>query len=227
MFAELKSDIESTAFETETCVELLVPRPHSFMFTDADFSITAKSASSTVSERKASMDELLSSDVSLLMSSGNAPAGKVVVPEACSSSLPSIDLLPAESHNCLKITQQVKDSCIPVLENGCHCDPLDKNISCTDSQTKDTEGNQSDSEECDENFEDVHDGVMVQAHGLGNRKYQLEIEIGTDSLKLVASEDNKDLYQTLKDSSRLISTRYLPQIGRWLEVCLIFFRKSL
>nr|KAG5706165.1 hypothetical protein BaRGS_025787 [Batillaria attramentaria] len=78
----------------------------------------------------------------------------------------------------------------------------------------------------DGSFEDVLDedgGAdderrMVQAHGLGSRKYQLQIEIETGGVSLKETDDNRDLYRSLKDASCLVSMRYLPQVVKWLEV---------
>ena len=87
---------------------------------------------------------------------------------------------------------------------------------------KDEESEMEDEEDEDDfeavDSDEAEERGMVQTHGLGSRKYNLQIEIDRDEVRLMETEDNRDLFRTLKDCSCLISMRHLPQVIKWLEV---------
>ena len=91
------------------------------------------------------------------------------------------------------------------------------------SQSNNDRESQIEEEEEEEDFEAVdsdeaEERGMVQMHGLVSRNYNLQIEIDPDEVRLMETEDNRDLFRTLKDCSRLVSMRHLPQVIKWLEV---------
>ncbi|XP_048243016.1 UV-stimulated scaffold protein A-like [Haliotis rufescens] len=74
-------------------------------------------------------------------------------------------------------------------------------------------------EDDEDDFEDVPDAEgFVQAHGLGSRQYNISIDMQAVEAFVQETDDNKDIFNTLKDAICLIAIKYIPLVGRWLEI---------
>ena len=115
----------------------------------------------------------------------------------------------------------------PVLETTKKCEKnenaettkmCDKTESAEDGLKSHSEEEEEESEESDSDFEDVDDhSRLAQAYGLGSRNYQISVTVGNED-RLQETEDNKDIIHTLKDQYRLVKTKYLGQVKKWLQV---------
>ncbi|KAK7496307.1 hypothetical protein BaRGS_00012472, partial [Batillaria attramentaria] len=251
----IKSDMENTAMEAENCIDLLLPRPESFLFSESDFSTPSMEQSAQISTKIPASDagssqrELL--DCSASKENCDSKERLAESAETCAS-LPEQGGDKSESFSegqnerqCTACSHQqnlssdtvCKCSTVSALDAGPSGESGRSNPRKIPVTLGETEANsvtpqdkemmdvQEDSDS-DGSFEDVLDedgGAdderrMVQAHGLGSRKYQLQIEIETGGVSLKETDDNRDLYRSLKDASCLVSMRYLPQVVKWLEV---------
>lgn len=95
------------------------------------------------------------------------------------------------------------------------CDNVKVTEGTTDNQQENSE--EDDSDESDSDYEPVwdHSGLR-QAYGLGSRNYQISVTVGGKD-RLRETEDNKDIIQSLKDQYRLVKTKYLGEIKKWLK----------
>lgn len=78
---------------------------------------------------------------------------------------------------------------------------------------KEISGSSSSEDEGDLSEEDV-----VRSYGLGTQQYRISIEINTEDISIEETGDNTDLINSLKDSNRHVSKKFLPRVQRWLEV---------
>lgn len=83
------------------------------------------------------------------------------------------------------------------------------------------ENNIESESESDSEFEDVHSGqnhAFTQEYGQFDRKFALTIKVCQPATSLQETEDNEDLIQGVRDQYRLIKTKYLPAVKKWLQV---------
>ena len=59
-------------------------------------------------------------------------------------------------------------------------------------------------------------GDFVRRHGLGSLSYTIEVCV--NDVQLTETEDNVDLLDTLQDTMRLVTGKFLPSTRHWLEV---------
>ncbi|XP_076436358.1 UV-stimulated scaffold protein A-like [Babylonia areolata] len=233
-FSELKKEITDTATEAENCIELLLPKPD-LLFTELDFGIgdrvgssgatnhvhSEPQASASLSHHRphasASTSDLPGCDRDMSKSTfRDGPSNSIDTPstssETSSASKTNSD---KPLHGASQLNQDFEKRDPSQNTAPVHPGPND------DSQSDESDNDDDDSD--DEDFEAV-DGEeaeelgMVRTHGLGSRGYNLQLEIGASEVHLTETEDNRDLFGSLKDSSCLVSMRYLPQVVRWLEV---------
>ena len=77
---------------------------------------------------------------------------------------------------------------------------------------------ESDKDE-DESADDEDDGAEERLHGLPGPDRSIVIDLGQqDNLTIQETTDNTDVMQTLKESSKVINSNFLPKVTRWLEV---------
>ena len=62
----------------------------------------------------------------------------------------------------------------------------------------------------------VGDGDFVRGHGLGSFNYSIQVCV--NNVELTETEDNVDLLDTLQDTMRLVTGKFLPVTRHWLEV---------
>ncbi|KAI8483040.1 hypothetical protein Bbelb_391960 [Branchiostoma belcheri] len=86
-----------------------------------------------------------------------------------------------------------------------------------DSNTPPGDGQEGDSDEESDDDVEVEEDV-VRHHGLGSHKYNISIEFNPDDSGIREDTDNADIMDTLRDMNKLIVGRFLPAVGRWLEV---------
>jgi len=81
------------------------------------------------------------------------------------------------------------------------------------------EEDNSDAENDDfaENGEDVGDS-FTQDHGLFSHKFSLTITVGGKQSGVQETEDNEAIIQGVQDQYRLIKSRFLPKVKKWLQV---------
>lgn len=87
------------------------------------------------------------------------------------------------------------------------------------ARTSEKESSENDTDdEDDDDFENVefHAG-FTQNYGLGSRNYEISVTVGGED-RLRETEDNKYIIQSLRDQYRLVKTKYLATIKRWLQV---------
>ena len=79
-------------------------------------------------------------------------------------------------------------------------------------------GEGSDNDDDDDDFEEIGAHAdLRQAYGLVSQDYQISVTIGGDD-RLKETEDNKYIIQSLKDQYRLVKTKYLGVIKKWIQV---------
>lgn len=54
-------------------------------------------------------------------------------------------------------------------------------------------------------------------HGLGSNNYELTIQIGSNNLR-TETEENKILYDSLRDNLKVLAYRYIPMMKEWTDV---------
>ena len=59
---------------------------------------------------------------------------------------------------------------------------------------------------------------MVRDHGLMSQLYRLQVELNPQDLELRETEDNSDILLALRDLARQVTSKFMPQVHRWLEV---------
>lgn len=251
--SEQKKDIEDAAMEAENCLEFLVPKPDSLLFCKSDFNVPDKgSANQEMPPDLAAPSVSLqhngqhhqeceqNTGERSKRSFSNIDENQISFPAARSTDGVSVEERDSETtdDNATGAYQSNKEkssfNLLPeALGNAQHCQSraqFEFDISGTRyfqvSENKNIENDDNESVDF-ENIEEENENRIVQAHGLGSRKYNLEIEIGTDKVSLVETEDNQDLFQSLKDAACLITMRYLPQIVKWLEVNCVLYKISL
>lgn len=71
-----------------------------------------------------------------------------------------------------------------------------------------------------DDFEEINDAenVFAQEHGLFDRKFAMTVKVGQAGPSLQETEDNRDLIQGVRDQYRLIKTKYLSAVKRWIQV---------
>ena len=229
--SELQKEITDTATEAENCIDLLLPKPD-FLFTESDFAEGCDVQDNTHHTPPSRRAFELSSQ-----HSSHCSAAGPETKDSCSNGSRSAeqgDASPVAEKGCetntnAKTTLSKPNDLLATKENdgdstgeslldstqGPAQDPSQSN--------KDRESQMEEEEEEEDDFEAVdsdeaEERGMVQTHGLGSRNYNLQIEIDPDEVRLMETEDNRDLFRTLKDCSRLVSMRHLPQVIKWLEV---------
>ena len=121
-------------------------------------------------------------------------------------------VIPLSSHPVLETTKKCEKN-----ENAETTKMCDKTENAEDGLKSHSE-EEEESEESDSDFEDVDDhSRLAQAYGLGSRNYQISVTVGNED-RLQETEDNKDIIHTLKDQYRLVKTKYLGQVKKWLQV---------
>ena len=82
----------------------------------------------------------------------------------------------------------------------------------------DPDGNDKDEDNgaMEDDEEEIEDR---QLHGLPAADHSIVIDLGQpDTVAIQETSDNADVVRTLKESSKLISTNFLPRVTQWLEV---------
>ncbi|XP_013383000.1 UV-stimulated scaffold protein A [Lingula anatina] len=105
-----------------------------------------------------------------------------------------------------------------------HCDDAENGISermesmnnDDISQREEEEEEEDEEEEEGEEMEDVPESDLMRQHGLGSMKYNITIDIEPGVIK--ENEDNTDILNAVRDSSKLIANRYLPLVITWLKI---------
>ncbi|EDO43019.1 predicted protein, partial [Nematostella vectensis] len=67
-------------------------------------------------------------------------------------------------------------------------------------------------------FDDYDNNDVIHHHGLGSHSYQIEIEFSDMVPKVIESEDNRVILDTLKEMNRQICHKHLPMVDKWLKV---------
>lgn len=70
----------------------------------------------------------------------------------------------------------------------------------------------SSEDEADSDCED-----FVRSHGLGSRKYTLDLELSADSLRVRENEDNMAVIHAARDALKLIRNKFLPAVCGWVQ----------
>ncbi|KAK3587499.1 hypothetical protein CHS0354_003642 [Potamilus streckersoni] len=103
-------------------------------------------------------------------------------------------------------------------------DRMDKSVHSgngdEDDNELDSSGDDSKYVEVGRNFlrtEYEERGSLVKEHGLGSSKYQISIQVEPAGVSVKKNADNQFIIQTLQDQYRLISTKFLPNIKRWIQ----------
>ncbi|XP_070183848.1 UV-stimulated scaffold protein A-like isoform X2 [Littorina saxatilis] len=231
--AELQKEITDTATEAESCIGLLLPKPDS-LFADSDFASGAdttdnsvntgsksQTSSPTSSQQKTCSSTTVSDSQNSCENGSNTTEQRSVTNSSDESSknitptnpLDSVDLSLKDG----KRNGSAEADSIKVEQDSV---PV---ISQTNSDSISDQDEDDDNDSDEDNFEAVdldeaEERGLVRTHGLGNRNYNLQIEIETEGVRMNETEDNKDLFHSLKDSSCLITMRHLPQVVKWLEV---------
>ena len=84
----------------------------------------------------------------------------------------------------------------------------------------DEEGSGSDDSEVE--WEEVEEGEesLLQQHGFTSHGMTIPIEIDlSNRVRLEEDEDNSSILATLRENQQLLRDKFLPALGRWLEVC--------
>ncbi|XP_040822026.1 UV-stimulated scaffold protein A isoform X1 [Ochotona curzoniae] len=58
---------------------------------------------------------------------------------------------------------------------------------------------------------------FVRSHGLGSHKYTLDLELSSDGLRVLESEDNTAVMDAARDALKLIHSQFLPAVGSWVQ----------
>ena len=222
--SELQKEITDAATEAENCIDLLLPTSD-LLFTQSDF----VEQDDQKGGRNKGIAASSASESSELHIASSSAAGDCVrncsertdVTKQCDSEQSRESEIVLDKRSDLGSSGVTTDS----AEAGSSRD-MEKTEAAhnPESDCKPDDEKDSDNDSDDDEFEDIdadeaEELGMVQTHGLGSRKYNLEIEIGTTEVHLTETDDNRDLYHSLKDSNSLVSLRYLPQVVKWLEVC--------
>lgn len=70
----------------------------------------------------------------------------------------------------------------------------------------------SSEDEADSDRED-----FLRSHGLGSRKYTLDLELSADSLRVRENEDNVAVIHAARDALKLIRNKFLPAVCSWVQ----------
>lgn len=70
----------------------------------------------------------------------------------------------------------------------------------------------SSEDEADSDRED-----FLRSHGLGSRKYTLDLELSADSLRVQENEDNVAVIHAARDALKLIRNKFLPAVCSWVQ----------
>ncbi|KAL8616586.1 hypothetical protein ACOMHN_036618 [Nucella lapillus] len=231
--SELQKEITDTATEAENCIELLLPKPDQ-LFSASDFEQSGNPASWGSTNHTHTSHE---------PSSSSSQRRTDVSESVCDSAVRNKDQSASKENAAHKLSANT-DAPTPNSATNPPSSDCDRPVCETDEQDLVPEKTESspnaatvhpspngdsqsdendDDDDDDDDLEDIDEDEaeeigMVQTHGLGSRKYNLEIEIGTDAVQLRETEDTRDLAHSLRDSSCLISLRFLPSVLRWLEV---------
>ncbi|XP_058157683.1 UV-stimulated scaffold protein A isoform X1 [Dasypus novemcinctus] len=60
--------------------------------------------------------------------------------------------------------------------------------------------------------------AFVRSHGLGSRKYALDLELSADDLKVREDEDNGPVVHAAQDALRLVHNKFLPAVCSWVQL---------
>ncbi|XP_028902266.1 UV-stimulated scaffold protein A isoform X2 [Ornithorhynchus anatinus] len=79
-------------------------------------------------------------------------------------------------------------------------------------------GEDGDDDDDDDDEEEEEDGeVFIRSHGLGSRKYTLNLEISTD-MKVHENEDNSAIVNNVMDVLKLIRNKFQPSVQSWIQL---------
>ncbi|KAL4232287.1 hypothetical protein ACF0H5_009858 [Mactra antiquata] len=105
-----------------------------------------------------------------------------------------------------------------VNQNDSHMDTVNGN----NEETNDEEGSDEMSDVEDEDGHDDMEGVdesgMNKEHGYLDPTFSLTISVGPVSNNLEETEDNTDLIQGVREQYRLIKTKFMPMVKKWIQV---------
>jgi hypothetical protein len=237
-FADTQKEITDTATEAENCIDLLLPKPDS-LFNESDFSsdnahspsLSQSIVSSGESQRKTdhqsnTVDSSIGHSV-FTENSSEADLKKRISTDSNSDASNLLDVLGKHttevsgkrsvSSDDKKVSAESVNASIKIGDSSGDANTNNsKNSTAAKSKSNDNSDDDDEFEDMDD--DELEERSMVQAHGLGSRKYNLQIEIDPDKVKLKETDDNKDLYRSLKDAGALVTVRHLPQVVKWLEV---------
>ena len=75
----------------------------------------------------------------------------------------------------------------------------------------------SDDESEEEEWEEVEGGDVLQAHGIAGHNYSLTIEL-PKTVKVIENEENSSIISTLMERHRLVASKFLPAVNKWIQV---------
>lgn len=231
---ESELDIQLCITEVVNGLQLLMPRPDDFFISLNDDVATSSeftSAASTMTSASSVMSSDSSKDdaTNRVSSSQNSTeiTDKSEIDRIKCTGKHKENFEHAASHYASP-SSAVKDSVD--IDSGNHTDSaiipdIHKDISKEDIKpiTSDAEGSfAADAfyDKDDDEFEEVNDAenIFTQEHGLFDRKFAMTVKVGQTELSLQETDDNRDLIQGVRDQYRLIKTKYLSAVKRWIQV---------
>ncbi|KAG0032588.1 hypothetical protein BGZ82_006477 [Podila clonocystis] len=111
------------------------------------------------------------------------------------------------------------DILVPKLDDQDTLNAIFSAEASTNPHDQDMEGDED--EDMDATNEDLHrhDPMGVYDNALGSSRYRLEINVSKDnSVEVAESEDNAEVFATLREGYRLIVKKHWPLVMGWLDV---------
>ena len=248
VFSETTPEIESTVTEIEECLQLLLPRPESFFVSDSESVGFNNKPSTSVDRGTHGMQTSVLFTQQENLETNSTPvsgyANKKMITNNVSDSensnlghnLSAVDSTSNQNSSAegeitengsslmCDITNEFTQSdsdCQLIQTDGARQNSdsvrLETNSfeRCSGSATE-TKGDNSKEQEVEE-MSDVEDS-FVQEHGLFSRNYNISINVGPINPQIRETEENSDIFTTLRDSAHLVKNKYIPLVIEWLEV---------
>lgn len=93
------------------------------------------------------------------------------------------------------------------------------NMNSSEQESSTTKEKQGQSRDYENNSDNEEEGSsFTQEHGLFSHKFSLTINVGAKQSGVFETEDNVAIIQDVQDQYRLIKTRFLPKVKKWLQV---------
>ena len=88
-----------------------------------------------------------------------------------------------------------------------------------DGRSSDNEEELDNDDSDEEDFaENLRGGVFTQEHGIMSHTFEITVDMGAEERGLKVTDDNADIVQDVREKYKLIKSKYLSYVKRWIQV---------